>query len=419
MKDMKQIKIPYKNTLIKLQIPENRLAGILRSCNQVPGKTDEIIRQALSHPVGSKPIEQMIASRPGRFCCIVNDADRATPTAKVLDQVQKRIGTLDFDVLVATGTHRPPTDAEMRRILGKFFLPLRDRCFFHDCHEDAALLHLGFTSRGTPVNIHKKAVEADGLLIIGSVEPHYFAGFTGGRKSILPGIAGFSSVEQNHKLVLHPNVDPLRLAGNPVHEDMMEAVGFLKEKPIHSIQLVLDADDRVVAASAGDLWESFEIAVEKCRNIYGIPLEESVDILIAVATPPLDKNLYQAHKAIENTKNVLRKNGTLILVAPCYDGIGNDTFVRLLGSSPRPEKIIETIRSDYHLGYHKAARIAELSQKAALWAVTELDSRTLQSCFMEKKESLQEAVDEAMQQHREGKVLIVQAATTTIPTLKK
>ena len=169
----------------------------------------------------------------------MNDGTRPTPTCKVLDALAERMDLTKARYLVATGAHRAPTEEEYRFIFGKHYDLLRDRIHSHDARKDKCVF-LGKSKNGTEMHINEMAVNADRLIIITSVEPHYFAGYTGGRKSFLPGVASFKTIEQNHLLAMKNEAQALVLDGNPVHEDMMDALSGIKGKPIFAIQVVLD-----------------------------------------------------------------------------------------------------------------------------------------------------------------------------------
>ncbi|MBN1894739.1 DUF2088 domain-containing protein, partial [bacterium] len=246
---------------------------------------------------------------------------------------------------------------------------------------------------------------------------HYFAGFTGGRKGLFPGIAAYRSVEQNHRLAMKPGSEVMRLQGNPVHEDMLEAAGLLGDKPVFSIQAVLDGGNRVCGAFAGGLADSLHRAVQLAEKIYGVPVAGPADIVVALVDPPLDRSLYQAHKAIENTRSAVKPGGILILAAACREGIGNDSFVRLLSSSRDPEEVVREAARNYKLGFHKAARIADLAGRVSLRAVTCLEPDVLKSVFMHPFDDLQSALDAGLSEKPESKILFVLSAGLLVPVL--
>lgn len=285
-------------------------------------------------------------------------------------------------------------------------------------------MFLGRTRFGTEVHVNRHIVEADCLLIIGSVEPHYFAGYTGGRKSLIPGLAGYRTVEQNHRWALSPDSKPLCLEGNPVHDDLMEAIALLGEKKIFSVQVVLESEGRIYAAFAGDMEATFRKAVEAANRVYVTELEEKAEVVVAVAASPLDANLYQAHKAIEHGKLALKRGGTIILVAACPEGIGPRHFYDMLTSirsrAEIPAFLEKSKTTNYTLGLHKAAKIAELLLTSEIWAMTEMPDDVLQRIHIRPVHHLQKGVEEALRKHgSKARAVILADGATCVPQIRK
>jgi nickel-dependent lactate racemase len=259
--------------------------------------------------------------------------------------------------------------------------------------------------------------DADGIIVVGSVEPHYYAGFTGGRKFLLPALAGFSSIEANHSLALDERSTILRLEGNPVHEDFMEALDiFGRHDDIFSIQLVLNREHQVGYTLSGHIIESFNAAVDRAREIYVAPIDTKADIIITVAKPPMDLDLYQADKAIENVRLALKDQGVAILVSPCSDGIGPRAFYDLLASGG---DVLGTIREGYRLGYHKAAKLVQLLKQAKLFAVTGLQPDILNGIGITPYKDVQSAIDDATKlKGNDSRILVVLDGCLTVPVPK-
>jgi nickel-dependent lactate racemase len=211
----------------------------------------------------------------------------------------------------------------------------------------------------------------------------------------------------------------LALEGNPVHEDMEDAILALKGKEIFSIMTVLDREDRIYAATAGDITESLKAAIEKSHEVFSVEIKEKADIVVAVAPYPMDVDLYQSQKAIDNAKLALNPNGILILIAKCRSGVGHDTFVKLLSETHDPQEALDRIREKYILGYHKAAKIAEIARWANIWAVTSLDPDLMRSIFIRPFRMIQSALDAAVEEKGREKILFMMAASMTVPKLRK
>jgi nickel-dependent lactate racemase len=237
----------------------------------------------------------------------------------------------------------------------------------------------------------------------------------------LPGIASYTTIEANHKQALSPKAHSLALDGNPVHEDMMDALPLIKA-PVFALMTVLDKEQKVAAATAGALMESFYVAVEIARKIFCVPVTAKADIVVSVAKFPMDIDLYQSQKAIDNGAIALKDGGTLILVSSCRDGIGDEAYAQLLASAQNPADALERIRAGYKLGYHKAAKMAEVSARATIQAVTELSAMRLKSMFIESASSPQAALDEALEKAKKQgvtvpKILVLPDGCVTVPEI--
>ena len=276
---------------------------------------------------------------------------------------------------------------------------------------------LGVSKNGTEMEVNEMAVRADRLVIITSVEPHYFAGYTGGRKSFLPGVASYRSVEQNHRLAMRPEAKVLALKGNPVHEDMVDALTAVKGLNVFSVQVVMDRHQRVYRVASGDLFLAFEQAVDWANEVFVVDVEERADVVITVAPYPMDVDLYQSQKAIENAKLAVRDGGVVILVSKCREGIGGEAFYHQLSASRDPKRIMENLKQEYKLGHHKAAKLAELMDRAELYAVTGLGCEALERINVTPFRSAQEALDHALATRPGGKVLVMLDGSVTVPRL--
>jgi nickel-dependent lactate racemase len=416
-----KITLPYGNEQIMVDI--SAPCEILTPKKiRVTNDTD-IIKNALLRPRGSDSFEEFL-SRARKLLVIVNDATRPTPTKKVLNYLYPFLSTHpDVKFLVATGVHRSPTKEEYHYIFGKkIFQEFNHRIFVHDARKNEDMVYLGVSQNGTEMYINKLVTETGNILVIGSVEPHYFAGFTGGRKSFLPGVASYKTIEMNHKLALADQACSLALKGNPVHEDMIDAMNVLRDLDIFSIQTVLTGDHHLYAVTAGDLFKSFDDAIKYSKEIFCVPLKKKGNIVITVAPPPMDIDLYQSQKALDNGKLALKDNGIIILVSKCPMGVGEQTFLELLGRSCTPTKVLETIKEEYRLGYHKAAKLAQMGIKAHMWAVTSLDDKIIKKALLTPKKSIQQAIDDALSMSRENnemaRVVVMPQGSLVIPMVK-
>jgi len=408
-----KVRILYGDRPVHLDIPEERLLGVYGIEAPPQVDVDEMLEEALDSPVNSDRLDEIRASK---VLIVVNDSARLTPTPKMLDHVLPRLEG-DVRVIVATGTHRPPTEEEYRElILGHHYDKLRERTTYHDSR-GSEFTDLGKTTRGTPILINSEAFRSDLVVTLGSVEPHYFAGYTGGRKSIAPGLCAYECVEANHKMALLPDAALGRLRGNPLHEDLEEVVRKVAEKVrIFSLNVAITGEGRAWAARSGDIFDSFYSLVEEVESRYSVELPEQADIVVAVAPGEMGIDLYQSHKALEAAKPLVREGGIVILVAPCWDGIGPRNFYDLLAGRSR-EDIKEYVWKNYKLGYHKSAKIVELLDKAEVYAVTDLDPKVLERIGFKPFSDPQEALNEALARVG-GKVAVLPEASLVVPRLR-
>ncbi|MFC1887569.1 nickel-dependent lactate racemase [Candidatus Cloacimonadota bacterium] len=411
------INIAYGEKSEELEISSSNLAVISLPHSKQAAAQLDIITNAANYPVDSESLKSFLQDCR-KLLVIVNDGARATPSASVMHYLSSFWKQMNVKFIVATGTHRCSSELELRRIFGDLYDSIKTEIHIHDAENDP-MLDLGITSYGTPVKFNRIISEVEKIININSIEPHYFAGFSGGRKSFQPGIASYQTIEKNHALAMHPDSQLLKLQGNPVHDDMMEAVEMI-DKAIFSFNLVLDSENRITAASAGNWRSSFYSAVEQSKQTFLKNCPSQADIVVALVKPPLDDDLYQAHKGMENCRKVLKKDGIMILVAPCSNGIGKDQFYQLLSSCQTPEEVFSRISSSYKLGYHKAAKMAAFIKDHQLWMVTELDESRLNTIGIRKFDSVQAAIDNAVSiKGKDCDVILNLDAGVMVPSYKK
>lgn len=414
-----KIDVPYgKEGSISAVIGDDIQVRFLEA-NDVEITNEELaISDAIANPINSKNFKDFLADAR-QVLVIVNDATRPTPTQKVLDVIFDDLSRTRYNFIIATGAHRGPTQEEYIQIFGPYYERIKDQIIVHDARKKEDQIFLGTSSNGTDMYVNKAAAAADKFIIISSVEPHYFAGYTGGRKSFLPGIAGFETIEQNHKLALVPEACALSLDGNPVHEDMMDAIKTVKQE-IFSIMTVLDKHHKVYATCAGHIHDSFHAAIDKANEVFAAPLDQKADIVVSVVKFPQDIDLYQAQKGIDNAKLALKENGIMILVAKCRDGIGGKAFADLLGSCGTPKEALDKIEQGYVLGYHKAAKMAEIGLWAQMWGVTGVAPEVISKLFITPFADLQTAVDKALEEKgNDASVLFLMDGGLTVPLVRK
>lgn len=413
-----KLSVPYgKDEVFAMDIDEKQLVGIYR-----PNGVDKIdcnraVDEALANPLGKESFDYFIDTDE-RIVFIVNDGTRPTPTRKVLARIYPKIKDKDIFFIVATGCHRAPTEEEWHFILGKEIyedLHAKNRLWSHDARKDE-MVYLGTSTNGTEMYLNKIVAEAKKVCAIGSVEPHYFAGYTGGRKAFLPGVAAYETIQQNHLLALHPNAQALSLEGNPVHEDMMDAMNVLSHIDVFAIMTVLDSDHDICAVSAGDLSDSFYAGIDKADEVFCVNIPQKADIVISVAPYPMDIDLYQSQKALDNGKLALKENGILIMVAKCRTGIGEEGFFKLMSSASSAQAVLDKIKCGYKLGYHKAAKMAEINLWAQSWAVSALSDEEMKAVHLKPYHDLPVALRDAIaEKGEEASIIVLPFGSITVP----
>lgn len=410
------IQVPYgKDEKLTVRLPDENVLSIVYPNKVTEQDQTDILLRAIENPINSKSFTDFLNDAKD-VLFIVNDGTRPTPTAKVLDILYAKIKDKNIKFIIATGVHRAPTQEEFDFIFGKYYNIFKDQIYIHDSKKDEDMVHIGTSKNGTEMYVNRLGMEAHKIVIIGSVEPHYFGGYTGGRKSFLPGIASRKTIEQNHKHALKLEAQALALEGNPVHEDMIDALKTIADKEIFSIQTVLDGERRLYGVTSGHIHDSFYAAIDKAKEVFCVKIPEKADIVVSVAPYPMDIDLYQSQKALDNGKLALKQGGILIMVSKCRTGIGEPTFFELLSSSDSPQAALETIEKGYKLGYHKAAKMAEIGTWAEMWAVSDLDDKDMNAIFMKPFHNLQEALNKALEKKgRNSKVIFLMDGSITVP----
>jgi len=354
-----------------------------------------------------------------RVLVLLNDYTRPTPNQEILFHLEPELRNYETKYLICLGTHRPAKENELQSIIGaQIYHRIRDRIIQHDYRDPSRHFIFGKTGFGTTVELNRELLWAERLITINSIEPHYFAGYTGGRKCFVPGSASQKTITQNHNLLLHPASAPFSLKNNPVHEDMTEAAKMVSV-PVFSIQMVLNYRHQLVSVHYGDLFSSFEKGCEIAFQVYACPIQQQADIILSVLQPPYSINFYQSQRAVEFALKALKPNGIQITVSCCTDGIGNDDFVQVLQSCKEPAELLVT-GPPATLGWHKAARLAKIMQRAQLYTVMPgVNDDIIKSVFMHPFHSIQSALDSAFAQLGSNATLyIIPDAGALVPVIQ-
>jgi nickel-dependent lactate racemase len=400
-----KVEIPYGNRSQKLHTSVDQLVEFA-SPKRTPANLG-VLSESMASPAQFEDLDSFVSTRK-KLLVVVNDYTRPTPTSYVLKQLNLR--GKDATTIIASGTHREPNQREIHEILGGPTAPFGGRLVVHNSRDNRSLIKLGSTSRGTRLSLNRLLFDCDGIIVVGSVEPHYFAGYTGGRKFLLPALAGFESVVMNHALAVDDNARITQLDGNPVHEDFMDALRlFGRVEDIFSVQLVLNAEHQVSYASSGHIIHSFVDAVKQAYATFVASVAAQADIVITVSKPPMDIDFYQSQKAIENVKLAVRDGGIILLVSSCREGIGDRGFYDLLTSKN------ETI-DNHKFGYHKAIKLKKLLERTNIFVVSDLPAAIPNAMSLTAFRNVQAAFDKAIEiKGKSARVLIVYDGSVVVP----
>ena len=378
-----------------VQVPEECLLGVLEP-NDVPvAQTGEAaVRQALAEPIGTPRLRDIV--RPGEKIAIVtSDITRPMPTWQVmpalLDELYAAgVAREDITLVFALGSHRCHTEEEKLHLAGQRAWE-EISCVDLDVTD---CVHVGTTSRGTPVDIDRRVAEADRRICLGNIEYHYFAGYSGGAKAIMPGVSTRAAIQANHCRMVEPAACAGKLEGNPVREDIEEAANMVGVDFI--LNVVLDAHKEIICAVTGDVTAAHRAGCAFLDTLYRKEVRERADIvLVSQGGAPKDLNLYQTQKALDNAKHAVKPGGVIVLMGSCREGLGEKTFEEWMTTAPDAHSLIDRIQREFRLGGHKAAAIAMVLENADIYLVSELEDDLVRSLFMTPYHSVQEAYEAA------------------------
>jgi len=342
-----EVRISYGRDGLTVRLPDD--TEIIRP-KFPPALADETraLQDALRHPIGTRPLREL--ARAGDQVVIVHtDLTRATPNRRILpvllDELEQAgVRREDITLLNGLGTHRPQTEVELRALLGESIVD-GYRCLQHGCKNDEQLISLGQTSSGHPVRINRTYMEAEVKILTGFIEPHFFAGFSGGPKAVLPSLAGAESVFSNHgyNMIAHPLATWGVTEGNPIWEEMREVA--LKTKPDFLLNVALDSRHALTGVFAGELLAAHRTGCAFVKETAMASVKEPYDVVLTTNSGyPLDQNLYQSVKGMSAAARVVRPGGAILLAAACEDGLPDyGLYADLLRRAGSPQKVLEMV----------------------------------------------------------------------------
>jgi len=401
-----KLEFGYGRGVQVIEVPDRNLLAVLQS-NPIAHERrgEDAVRWALANPIGAPLLRQKV-QKGQKIAIVTSDISRPLPSYEVLPAVLDELYAggakpEDITVVLALGSHRKHTEEEKRKLVG-------DRCYTEVSCIDSDVNdcgRLGVTSAGTPVDITRTVAEADVRICLGNIEFHYFAGYSGGAKAIMPGVSTPAAIQQNHRMMVSPDACAGQLEGNPVRADIEEAGAICGIDYI--VNVVLDEHKKIVYAVAGDVTAAHRVGCAYLDKMYRKKLPQRADIvLVSQGGAPKDANLYQVQKALDNAKHAVRDGGTIILIGACPEGLGSKTFERWLRAAPTAHSMVEEIGRNFELGGHKAAAIGMVLDRARIDLISEMDDDFVRSIFLNPQPTAQAAFDAAMETYGEDATVI-------------
>lgn len=376
------------------------------------------VERALQNPIGTPRLKDIV--KDGESIVIVtSDITRPMPSKTVLPPVLRelrlaKVKDQDITIILALGSHRGHTEDEKRNLVG-------DEIYYSGIKiidsNMKSCINLGKCANGTPVDIFKPVAEADRIICMGNIEYHYFAGYSGGAKALMPGVSSHEAIQANHSNMVKDEAYAGNLDTNPVRQDIDETGEFIKIDFI--INVVLNKKKEIVKAVTGHYIKAHREGCKYLDQMYGIEIKQQADIV--VVSPggfPKDLNIYQSQKGLDNSKHAVRDGGIIILVASAKERFGEKTFEDWM-LNKTPKEMIKEIKENFKLGGHKAAAIAMVLQKARVFMVSDLDDELVRKINFEPFRTVQDGIDAALKELGEdSKIMIMPAAGSTLPRLK-
>ncbi|MFX1293716.1 MAG: nickel-dependent lactate racemase [Promethearchaeota archaeon] len=421
---MIELRIKYGNSEIPYEIREKNLWEIVKTKNEPIGidsvnSAREEIERAIKHPIEFPGLHKLI--KAGSHVLITqDDPTRGTPGYVTLPPILNLLNSLgvpdeNIIIIFACGTHRAVKSEEQKNLVGGEVFE-RVICVNHDC-DALDLVEIGTTSRNNKVKINALAEKVDYIIGTGKVEYHYYAGYCGGRKTILPGISGRTTINRNHAMLIDNKAVTGNLVGNPLHEDMIEAAKMSKLSFI--VNIVQNTKKNLIRAFVGNFIEAHLKAIKLYDSLYRIKVKSLADIVLVGAGFPKDINLFQAHKALDNAQRIVRPGGVIVAALECSEGIGHQVFYKWAKTYRTVEELETQIMTNFEMGGHKAYYMAKLQEKAKIILISKINPKEVRDIFMiEPSKTVEDAMDLAYTwAGRDAKVTFMPHGSITFPTL--
>jgi nickel-dependent lactate racemase len=415
-----RIALGYGKKNIDIEVPDVHLQDVLRpNIVEFTLVGEAAVKDALEHPISSPRLKDIV-KRGEKVSIITSDITRPMPSETVLPHLLNELyeaGCRNENILIvfALGIHRPHTESEKRQIVGDEIYE-KIKCVDSD-HDD--IIYLGDTMLGTPVEVFRPVAEADRVICLGNIEYHYFAGYSGGAKAIMPGVSTGKAIQANHRRMVEATSVTGEIDNNNVRLDIEQAAELLHIDFL--LNVVLNEKKQIIKAVAGHYKEAHRVGCAFLDALYKTPIQAKADIVVVSAGGfPKDINLYQAQKALDNSKHAVKDGGTIILLAECIEGLGENVFERWILEATSPKNMVEKIKSNFELGGHKAAAIGMVQMCACVVLISSMPSDFVKKIFFESYSDIQSAIDDAVAIHGpDCRVIVMPFGGSTLPVYKE
>lgn len=374
-------------------------------------KFDELFDESVENPIQSQALRQVV-SPDDKIIIVTSDGTRPIPNRLLIPAIIKkcRLVPENVTVLIGTGSHRPPSRDELVQLLGRQTIETC-RVISHDARDTQALEFIGTTAGGIPVNINRSYIKADKRIVIGFIEPHFFAGFSGGPKGICPAIVGLDTIDAFHsfRIIGHPDSDYGILHGNPQYLAACDVVSFMP--PDFLINVILNVRKEIVSIYSGNYIEAHRQGAQEAAKISMVPIGRKFNIVVTTNSGyPLDQNLYQTVKGIWTATRIVEEGGAIALVSECSKGIPDDgNFARLMSACSTPEELLVMLsdKTNHTMDRWQAQKLAMALKKAKVYVYTSLDEQQVGQCKLIKTDNLTATLSRLTADFREKPTIAV------------
>lgn len=412
---MKKISFPYGKESVCYEFEDSMLSAVLESSinSFVPESSpEELVKNAIEKPIGSARLCELAKGKE-KIVIIASDHTRPVPSKLIIPPMLEEIRSVnplaDITILIATGCHRGTTKQELISKFGEEIVE-NEKIYIHDCDETEKLVNIGILPSGSACEINSIAVNADLLISEGFIEPHFFAGFSGGRKSVLPGIAGRKTVLGNHcaEFIDSANSRTGILENNPIHEDMVWAAE--KAKLSFIVNVVLNEEKQVINAFAGDFKAAHKAGTDFLSGLCGVNAVESDVVITTNGGYPLDQNVYQSVKGMTAAEATVKKGGVIIMLARADDGIGGDHFYKQMSEEASLEKIMQKLmlrdRQETLPDQWMTQILTRILMKAKMVFVSEMPDEIVSEMHMIPARTIDDALTKAKELLGRGNITV-------------